>query len=89
MSDIYSAWDCAFWCLIKGAMVHILSNSITIIYYVSKQGAAHSSELCQEIKFWDFCVKEDIIPTVTHLPTLKTGWLIVSAGLSLTTASDL
>lgn len=57
---------------IKDSVSHILNDNITMIYYVNKQGRAHSTLLCREaIKWQQFFIEEDITRIVIHLPGVQ------------------
>lgn len=52
----------------RHSVIHILTDSITTVYYVNRQGRAYSRLLCLEvINQWQFCIKEDITLIAIHL----------------------
>lgn len=44
-----------------GKTVEMLTDNITVVFYVNKQGGAWSDNLCREvIKLWNFCIQRSV-----------------------------
>lgn len=67
---------------VKGRVVQILSDNMTAVHYVNKQGGTVSRSLCHlAFSLWDFCIGLNITPVATNLlGTLNTLADAVSRG---------
>ncbi|XP_075796040.1 uncharacterized protein LOC142831042 [Pelodiscus sinensis] len=58
-----------FFPLICNQVVHILTDNMTTVYYISRQGGACSHSLCIEaILLWNWCNRHNVIITAAYFP---------------------
>lgn len=59
---------------LAGRCVSVLLDNMATVFYINKQGGAHSSPLCREaLALWDFCVLNATHLTAFYLPGEQNG----------------
>lgn len=63
-------WACQrFQSSLRGKVIQVFSDNMTVVYYLNKQGGTVSRTLCRSaMNLWDFCIALNITPVATHLP---------------------
>ncbi|KAJ7317955.1 hypothetical protein JRQ81_004117 [Phrynocephalus forsythii] len=49
-------------------VVQVVTNNMTTMYYINKQGGTHSPRLLHlSVAFWEWCMQQHIYPIAIHL----------------------
>ena len=58
----------AFQPLLLGSVVQVVTNNMTMMYYINKQGGNHAvGLLLLSVHFWEWCLEDRIFPVAIHL----------------------
>lgn len=61
-----------FWTVIRGSVVHVLTDNTIIMYYMNRQGGEYYMIFCQKaIRLWQFCIEENIVVIADYLPRVQ------------------
>ncbi|XP_067420874.1 dynein axonemal heavy chain 14 [Emydura macquarii macquarii] len=57
---------------LRGRVVQVLTDNTAAMFYMNRQGGAHSSALCQEaVLLWELAVRHDFHIAASHLPGVR------------------